>query len=149
MKKYGMLLVALVAVSQLAAAQVNENQSGDVKYFSDITSIQTANLAAAEKGYCACLKSENEGVIESGLAHVAMLKLVFPSNEFKGLCRQVEKVAMNSRSLEMRYKAYLVSTLLQNPGLFTNEANNHFESPDELFGALASRMQQIVASNSR
>ncbi len=139
----------MVAAAQFANAQAGENGSGDKKYFSEIRTVQQTNILAAEKGYVACLQSENEGVIESALVHAALLKLVFPMNEFKALQRQVEAVATNNPSLEVRYKAYLVSTAFQNPGLFVEEIKAHFDSPDELLGALASRMQQLVASNSR
>jgi hypothetical protein len=149
MKAYKMLFVATVAAALTTAAYAQNARNAKVSesYFSDVVSIQTAELATAERNYAACLASGNEGVVESALSHVAMMKLMYPVKEFAKLQRAVAKVESESPSQETRYKAYLVSALFNNPKQFASEARTDYNSPDELFGSLATRIHQVIVSN--
>jgi hypothetical protein len=138
MQTYWIVFLAVLAVSTGANAQ---------SYFSDVVAIQTTNLSTAEKQYAACLRMENDGVVESALAHVAMLKLMYPVKELATVAREVRNLMKNNASAEIRYKAYVVNHLISNPKLFASEARTTYESPDELFGALAARLHDVVAGN--
>jgi hypothetical protein len=146
MKTYTMLfvvtIVATFAPNALAQSGVRERS-----FFSDIVTIQRADYSKLEKRYAACLSSENDGVVEAALAHVAMFKLMYPVKNFGVLESAVKAVAAKNPSSEIRYKAYLVSSLFENPRQFASEACSNYYSPDELFGALASRVHEVVVSN--
>ncbi len=146
MKAYMIVYVAIVAATLTMGAQAQPNESPERAYFPDVLTIQSANYALLEKKYADCLNSENDGVVESALAHVAMFKLMYPVKELATLKRAVEQVAARHDSKEIRYKAYLVSSLYENPKQFVNEARTSYANPDELFGALASRMNETIVS---
>ncbi|MBX2989662.1 MAG: hypothetical protein KF749_00690 [Bacteroidetes bacterium] len=135
---------AVLVMSTLSVAAFSQTNSGT--YFSEASSVRGANLAKAEKQYANCLKSANDGVVESALAHVALLKLMNPERDFALVAPAVDVVAGTNPSPEIRYKAYLVSNVLRNPELFSGEARTSYESPDELFSVLASRMSALIAS---
>lgn len=137
---YTVLVISTLSVA--AFSQTNSNS-----YFSEANSIRESNLLKAEKRYSNCLKSANDGVVESALAHVAMLKLMNPENDFALVASAVDMVAGKNLSPEIRYKAYLVSNVLHNPELFSGDARTSYESPDELFSVLASRMSALIASS--
>lgn len=149
MNAYKVLFVASVTAVLTASvcAQPAKNLNSADSYFSDIVSIQTANLGRAERNYAACLGSDNEGVVESALSQVAMMKLMYPVKEFRKLEVAVAEVASENASSEIRYKAFLVGVLLSNPKQFASEARTNYYGPDELFGALASRIHQVIVSN--
>lgn len=148
MRVHKVLLLAIVAatVATNAFSQTEVSVVKERPYFPDILTIQSADFGKLEKKYAACLASENDGVVESALAHIAMFKLMYPVKELATLKRAVEQVAARHDSKEIRYKAYLVSSLYENPKQFANEARTSYANPDELFGALASRMNQVIVS---
>ena len=100
-----------------------------------------------EKKYAECLKSENDGVVESALAHVAMFKLMYPVKELAQLKREVDRIATRHSSNEIRYKAYVVASLFENPRLFAGEARTDYDSPDDLFAALSGQLHRVIVSN--
>ena len=115
-------------------------------YFASPTSYSHANTAKAERGYMACIATANDGVVESALAHVAMMKLAIPENDYRLLKSRVAEVARTAASPETRYKAFLTGTVLENPDIFAGVARTGYESADELFGALASRLGAYYAA---
>ena len=135
-----------VAAATFATNAFAQTDATERPYFPDIITIQKADYSKLEKKYAACLSSENEGVVESALAHIAMFKLMYPVKEFGILERAVKVVADQNPSPEIRYRAYLVSSLYENPKQFVNEARTSYSNPDELFDALASRMNQAIVS---
>jgi len=146
MKKNSTLLVATVVVLMVGSAHSQEN-SPQRGYFPDIVSIQQADYSIMEKKYAECLKSENDGVVESALAHVAMFKLMYPVKELAQLKREVDRVATRHSSNEIRYKAYVVASLFENPRLFAGEARTDYDSPDDLFAALSGQLHRVIVSN--
>lgn len=110
-------------------------------YFSDVVSYQAADLKKAEKNYLACLDSPNDGVLESGLAHIAMMKILFAASAFPALEQKVVELSVAGRTPTIRYKAYLTSAVFQNPMAFAFEATAGYEDKEQLFKSIAARMQ--------
>lgn len=137
-------IMPLLLFATTAKAQ---NNAPERPYFPDIVAIQKADYSTAEGSYASCLKSDNGGVVESALAHIAMLKLMYPVREFNILAKAVAALAASDASPEIRYKAYLVKSLLNDPKQFASEARTDYASPDALFGALAARMHDVIVSN--
>lgn len=147
MKAYTLISAAIisVALSTGAYAQPVKSQSDETRYFSDVVSIHTTDLEKAEMRYAACLSTGNDGVVESALAHVAMLKLMYPVKDFKTVMQKVKSIEETASSAELRYKAYLVRTLFSNPKQFAADARTSYDSPDDLFGTLANRLNRVIA----
>ena len=93
------------------------------------------------------LSSTNSGVVESALAHVAMVKLTMPDCEMKSVKAGVTAIERKGATEELRYKAWVVRTLIDNPNLFAGTAKAGYEGPDALFAALASRLAEYYAAN--
>lgn len=142
MKTNRIAYAAFVIAVLTAGAYSQSVRDPEKSYFSKAP---ITDLVKIDKLYAAALRSENIGVIESALAHVAMMRLMNPEEEFTKARVQVELIASTNPSQEVRYKAYLVGTVIKNPGLFAEATDAEFASPDELFAVLASRMQRLVA----
>jgi len=110
-------------------------------YFSVVVSSQAADLMKAERNYLICLDSPNDGVLESGLAHIAMMKILFPASAFPALEQKVAEVSVVGRTSTIRYKAYLTSAIFENPTAFAMEATAGYEDGEQLFLSIAARMQ--------
>ncbi len=117
-------------------------------YFSNLASHEKANLDQVEKYYLECLKSSNEGVIESGLAHVARMKLYYPERPFAELEKQIVVLSAEGPTAGLRYRAYLVRCLFSTPSVFTVIAHEEYAGPEELFAAISSRLQATLLGSS-
>ena len=146
MKKNSTLIVAM-AVALITASTYSQESRPQRGYFPDIVSIQQADYSILEKKYAECLKSENEGVVKSALAHIAMVKLMYPVKALDQLKREIDRVAARHSSNEIRYKAYVVASLFENPKLFAGEARTDYDSPDDLFAALSGQLHRVIVSN--
>ncbi len=135
---------AVVAMMMLAAAV--SAQTTNVKYFADESLYGSLNVTRAERGYLTCLNIGNDGVVESALAQIAMMKLMKATDGSEAMRTKVAAIARTAASQELRYKAFLTKTVLEDPGMFDTIARTGYESADELFGAIASRMSEYYAA---
>ncbi|HXG00767.1 MAG TPA: hypothetical protein VNL69_08265 [Bacteroidota bacterium] len=142
--KAGTMWLSAVVASVMAASAFAQSETTERPYFPDIVAIQNANFEELEKKYASCLSSENAGVVESALSHIGMLKLRYPARKLNVLAPAVDSVAARHSVAEIRYKAYLVATLLNNPRRFAQETRRDYSSPDEFFGALAARIHADI-----
>jgi hypothetical protein len=130
---------AFVALMMAGAVYAGEN-TPEHGYFATTSRYQSVNTVKAERAYRTCLLSRHEGITESALAHVAMMKLAIPECEFKELKAGVREVARTAANPELRYKAWLITRVLEHPEIFSGITHGEYNSADELFGALASRL---------
>ena len=140
MKKY----TVVAALMMLAAVAYSQND--ETGYFAHPASYSHATAPKAERNYLACLSSTNEGVIESALAHVAMMKLMLPEGNYASLTSRVTELTRTAASPELRYKAFLTESVLANPSTFVTLARTGYATPDEFFGAVASRLGEYYSA---
>ncbi|HUL43316.1 MAG TPA: hypothetical protein VLY03_03055 [Bacteroidota bacterium] len=136
--KRNMWYVAVMAL--LAVGYLNAQEP----YFSDSRSYQSANLDKVSKRFLECLSSTNEGVLESALAHIGRMKLYRPEYRNSALEAKVELLANENPSSKIRYRAYLVSNVLKSPSSFSGIAQMDFAGADELYSAIAGRLEQTM-----
>lgn len=146
MKANTMLAAALLigATTLPAIAQEQKTAKPDMPYFSSLASYQRANLPTLRKNYKACLGSENDGVVESAIAHVVRMKMYFKAEDFSDLKGAIDWLAVSGRTPGIRYKAYLASLVLDNPSWFKDECCKEYEGTEEMFTALSKRLQQTL-----
>jgi len=129
------VLLALLLLATAASAQ-------PTRYFSDYRSHQRANIDVIATRMLACLESPNEGVVESALAHIGLMKLYLPDQRFSDLESKIRFLAIDGANQAIRYRAYLVSSIFRDPAAFTADTSQNYNDPDEFFGAIGERLQQ-------
>ena len=139
-----MKTTAILALAMMMAPAASA--SGHT-YFPDSARYARANPAKTAGSYNAALRSANAGVVESALAHVAMIKLTMPGCDIRPVAEAVSAVERRGASKELRYKAWIVRTLLDKPELFAGIAKTGYPEPDALFGALEVRMAEFTSAN--
>jgi hypothetical protein len=77
-----------------------------------------------------------------------MLKLVIPAVDAAKISSQLEELSTSAAAPGTRYKAYIASQVYKNPELFAGERGMSYGSGDELFNALAARLQTSLLSYS-
>ncbi len=142
-----MKAVTIFAAMVFFAAPAMQAQNADYnKYFSDSSVYKTANIPAALKAFESCLTTDNTGVQESAIAHLTMLKLMLPAVEAAKISRELEMLSTSAPQPSTRFKAYIASQVYKNPELFATAKNADYSNGNELFNALASRMQSSLIS---
>jgi hypothetical protein len=140
MKRYSAVVALVLMATFTMSAQDNK-----VRYFTSVDGYRDINSAKVERQYLVSLSTGNDGVLESALAHVAMMKLALPNERYQVLHERVTDIAKTASSPEIRYKAFLTAMTLDDPKIFGAMDLQQFKSPDELFAALASRLGQLYA----
>jgi hypothetical protein len=135
------MMICAAAMMMFAASEATAQENNSRGYFSNAVSYQNARIPAALKGFERCLGSENDGVVESAMAHLAKMKLELPRFESEQITRRLEALATRAETAGIRYKAYLASQVFKSPELFEGVRQAEYQSADEFFGALASRLQ--------
>jgi hypothetical protein len=135
-----MKTTAAVVALMMAGAVYAREGTPERGYFANAARYQSVSTAKVERAYLGCLHSGHEGITESALAHVAMMKLAVPEARFKALKAGVIEVSRKAANPELRYKAWLTESVLEHPELFGGIIPGEYNSADELFGALASRL---------
>lgn len=146
MKWIAVVLVALspAAGSVGAIAYDADGRQGSLGFFARFEAYQELNLGRVERNFEQALEHSVDGVVESAIAQLAMVKLAQPECESEDLSDKLAELAGNGRTPAIRFKAYLASMLFEQPGIFAADARTHYDSGEKLFAALASRLEQTL-----
>lgn len=139
-------VTVFAAMVLMAAPAMQAQDKDDSKFFSDTAAYKSANIPVALKAFERCLTTENEGVQGSAMAHLAMLKLMVPAVDAAQIERRLEVLSTAASTPGVRYKAYITSQVYRSPELFANERQGKYSDGDELFNALAARLQSSLLS---
>jgi hypothetical protein len=127
-----MIVTAVALFTSVGAAGESTNASADQRY-------KNHDLGQVEQAYVGCLKSDNAGVVESGIGHAINVKLLFPSMEFTALKKGIDALTRSGASASIRYRAYLASLVFENPGMFSTIEKKVYDDPGVLVSAVASK----------
>ncbi len=132
----------LVISASLAIAQSARDQTPvQSTYFSQRATIEAADLGKVVELYMASLASENNGVVESVIAHLTHLRIVAYDQDLGGVETHLMGLARDGASQSIREKASLALQVFAYPAAFQSLADRDFEGPDELFEAVGARLQ--------
>ena len=141
-----MKTLTVVAAMMIAATMQARDMNGERATLAEGARYGNVRAEKAAQAYLACLKSENDGVRESALAQVAMLALARPDGDYGTLKTEVKEIARRAKAPELRYKAFLASSALESPEIFTGIARPAYATGDHLFAAIAGRLAEYHAA---
>lgn len=133
-----------IVLCAAALLVVTATGAGQPAYFTSAVNHTEAKMRQAEPQYLASFGSDNQGVVESALAHAVWMKLCVPDREFISLRERVNSLAATEANPVIRTKAYLACLAFDKPELFEGVAEKSFEGGDELFAALNARLQYVL-----
>jgi hypothetical protein len=144
-----MKAVTIVAAAMvLMTASMNAQNKNNNSYFPDPAVYMKADVQKALEAFESCLSVQNEGVQESAMAHLAMLKLKVPTVDGSRIMHRLEGISTTASAPGTRFKAYITSQVYRNPELFVVERAGKYNDGEELFTALATRLQSSLLSYS-
>ena len=140
MNKKQMVLAALMIGAISTFSQAQTFYPADQKF-------TPAQKERVDKNYAYTLSFTNDGLIESALAVVTMVKLDLPADEFSEIKDKIDRLATKGETPVIRYKAYLAEAVFTNPAMFKEEAERQYSDSDAFFTALAGRMTKTLLSS--
>ena len=108
--------------------------------------LHSMNIGWVDKGYSASLQSDNRGVVEAAIAYVVRLKLVSPETDFERIKSQLDVLKGSGETVSIRYRAYVADAVFEHSNMFKGVDPARYEHAEELFNALATRMQEAFLS---
>jgi hypothetical protein len=145
MKRYAMVLAGMmIAGASFAQAQNAAVGAEDEKYFADPARYSQIKMEKAQKGYKCCLQCKADGVVETAIAQVAWMRLAVKDRDMTDLKAELDRLAVMGRTPAIRYKAYLACQVFDYPEIFGSVQQAGVENADELFSALANRLQKTL-----
>ncbi|MEW6510315.1 MAG: hypothetical protein AB1428_05085 [Bacteroidota bacterium] len=132
--------ITLAGASGMRAQEPDEARA----YFPPPERFQNIKVAKFDRMYSASLNSENNGVVESAIAHCLWAKLVLPEAQFDQIREGLGSLAVFGRTPSIRYKAYLAGLVFDDPTVFLTGVARRYENSDQLFAALSQRFQSVL-----
>ncbi len=138
MKTMGALLIAAsLAASPLWADEVMRTCATTATY-------RQFNLPRYERNFLGSLHFPLDAVVESALREVALIKLAQPDVQSPAIYDRVSELAGTGNTPAVRYKASLVKLVFENPELFVAEGKAEYRNDEEVFTAIAQRLQEVA-----
>jgi hypothetical protein len=138
------VIVLIAAGFTLACAQAAGQAGGAISPFASIRSYEKADMMKLERYFMGSLDHPIDGVVESAIREVTRLKLVQPLCCSESIVEKLHELSIEGRTPAMRYKAALASIVFDNPSLFTREGFVEYANGEELFAAIAKRLEKDV-----
>ena len=144
MKTYTMLLMAGLVLASAYSAKGQDSAVPLSRYFAYPDCSKINNIKKVRENYSLGLASDNNGVVESTLAHIAYISICNPDFCTEEMQSRISALAVAGRTTVIQYKAYLAGLAIGSPSLFVREAGEKYESGEQLFSALSKRLQQTL-----
>lgn len=143
MKAYTRLLAGFFFAALPAAAQepVTENSS-DASYCNHVATISRPSLEKAAKGYGLALRSDVDGVIESSITYVTVLRIAIPDMDLSSIREEIEDLSVNGCTPVIRYKAYLATMVFQDPQQFKGAVGAVSPESNQFFSSVAEQVSE-------
>jgi hypothetical protein len=99
-------------------------------------------LDKAITAYQECLTNETNGVVESAIYNVIVMKSYYPAQDYSDLVYKINKIAAKGNTAKLRYKAQLASLYFEYPALFEGmEFEKSAENPEVNFKKISERIE--------
>ena len=116
--------------------------------FSITVAAQTPeSLTRGVKSYTKSLKSDNVGIVESAVFHIAKLKLLFPEEATGAALAELENLSESGASESIRFKAYLATQVLEFPENFSTLEKKNYKDAEAFFLMISTELQKKLLVN--
>ena len=133
MKKQTMIAVAILTAAAYTGAMAQASPAAEQK-----VNKAMVNLVIA-------LRSDNVGLKESAIKQVAQIGIAYPGCTVGEARELIDSLMVHAGTPSVRYKAYLASSVCDNPGWFAKSAN--VESEKEFFESVETQLHQRIYSS--
>ena len=144
MKAFALVLAGGLVLGGAAAEGYAEGETGGApsrSYFSDSVSHARTDITKVSGKYKLCLTCDNEGVVESALAHIAWMKIMRPDADLADVREDLDRLSVCGATPAIRYKVYLTMLVFDDPYVFAGLRGETFYDSDELYAEVANTLR--------
>ncbi len=105
---------------------------------------QQVDVGRYDAGYARCLLCANDGVVESAIREVLLIKLAQPNVNSDRIERALENLCVNGSTPMIRLKASLAKFVYDNPAAFVEQGRKSYGWESDVFGEIAGRMRETL-----
>lgn len=134
----------LVTMFFAVATALGQSSDPLMQKYPNARNLSEEKVRAIEQNYVAALQEKNDGVVESAIARVVEMKMVFPERSFPGIAKTLKKLAFDGNTVALRYRAFLAGIVLEGKPLPKNLADGNESTMDRVFDLIA---DQIAMGN--
>jgi hypothetical protein len=139
-----MVGVLVCATTVAVAAWGQERVDPNLKPAPPLKMYQAFDVDHCGGGYVRCLASDNDGVVESAIREVLLIKLAQPSVRCDRIENALEELRIHGATPMIRLKASLAKYVYDNPAMFAEEGTRTYAWDTDVFGAIANRLRESV-----
>jgi hypothetical protein len=150
MKHGSVATIVLLAAAMATGArgQGSTDVTSESLKYAHAEKYRSANLENIVPKYLWCLSNGNSGVVTSSIGVLARLSLYNEHVALPKLRAELTRLTGAENSAPVRYRAYLLGMLLDNPEWFREERSKEYMTDDDLFLALSNRMARTILTRS-
>lgn len=143
MKTIPLVLVAGAFVLAVCGSAAGGEQAAatSLRTCAPMASYRAFLLRGCEKYYVHSLRHPITGVVESALREFVLLRMTHPDESCAEIREALEELSSRSDAPAVRFKATLARMVDDNPRMFRAEAEREYFTDDEVFTAIARRLE--------
>ncbi len=112
------------------------------------STVSSSKIEYAKKNILLGFASGNEGITESVMVLTAKIVLMSPQTDLTEIRTHIERIASAHASGKLRYKAFILMQILEDPERFAEDGTLQGLEPEEFFIAAALHLQrQLLAAD--
>ena len=138
------LLIAMLGTALCTGGAQRTFGAVPIDSFARAEKYRAMDMKLPCRAYLACLREDNDGVVEAAIGVVARIKLYVPGTEMNDLEKEVSRLAIEGRTASIRFRAYLVNMLLAAPDWFSKEGRRDYALDQDLYLALSNRLAKTL-----
>lgn len=136
--KQSTIIIALLFFCSFSVAQNQETEFSAPRE-KDARNVQ---IETGIGNYLMGLRSDNGGIVESSIMGIVKLKVLYPYIAFREIESVLDSLSKDGKTPTIRYKAYLASSVCENPLWFADQKELQHLHTDEFFVPIAKKLQE-------
>ena len=144
--KSAIILLAAGLAGVAGSVEAGEKEK-PIRTCARLTSYEKCDITRYERRFLIALGHEIDGVVESAIREVTLVKMVRPGSESDAIREKLESLAVSGRTPAIRVKALLGAMVYENPEWFREEGRVEYGTDDEVFGAILTRLRGTVIAS--
>ena len=132
--------LTLVFILLIAGFSFSKEKPEAIKNFSNLKSIPDQSLQRAAINYYIALNRDNNGIIESAITNIMIMKLYFPERKYDKFITKLTELSTEGASKQIRYKSYIACNYLKHPERYTWIKKDSFKNTTELFNLFSEKL---------
>ena len=139
MKTLNVTLTILVTLVLVSFAFSQKNSVSD-KSDSYSMSISEKAIERASANYYKALQSDNEGMIESAMTNIMIMKLYFPDKDYDQFIIKLSELTTEGTTKQVRYKAFIACNYLKHPERYNWIKKDTFQATSDFFNLFSEKL---------